>query len=161
MISLILIACSLGLVPNEERAALELRAKITENIAIQLADAAGRGDPIAIKDSIASIVSRNKEVLSIAVRGADGKVLAASENHSDHWREPDEGMWEVRGPRRHFVHSKLMVWVCFDRGVRLVEEFGRDGAVAPRSSCRRADSPLRPGMLRYVNICAENLTLQT
>jgi GH15 family glucan-1,4-alpha-glucosidase len=32
-----------------------------------------------------------------------------------HWAEPDEGIWEVRGPRRHFVHSKVMAWVAFDR----------------------------------------------
>jgi GH15 family glucan-1,4-alpha-glucosidase len=31
------------------------------------------------------------------------------------WREPDEGIWEVRGPRQHFVHSKVMAWVAFDR----------------------------------------------
>jgi GH15 family glucan-1,4-alpha-glucosidase len=43
------------------------------------------------------------------------------------WREPDEGIWEVRGPRRHFTHSKVMAWVAFDRGIRLVEEFDRDG----------------------------------
>ncbi|MGW0559257.1 glycoside hydrolase family 15 protein [Streptomyces sp. NPDC003016] len=38
------------------------------------------------------------------------------------WREPDEGLWEVRGPRRHFVHSKLMAWVAADRAVRALEE---------------------------------------
>jgi GH15 family glucan-1,4-alpha-glucosidase len=43
------------------------------------------------------------------------------------WREPDEGIWEVRGPRRHFVHSKVMVWVAFDRALRAAEEFGLDG----------------------------------
>jgi GH15 family glucan-1,4-alpha-glucosidase len=37
------------------------------------------------------------------------------------WREPDEGLWEVRGPRRHFVHSKVMAWVAADRAVRTVE----------------------------------------
>jgi GH15 family glucan-1,4-alpha-glucosidase len=45
------------------------------------------------------------------------------------WREPDEGIWEVRGPRRHFTHSKMMAWVAFDRGVKAVEQFGRGGAV--------------------------------
>ncbi len=40
------------------------------------------------------------------------------------WMEPDEGIWEVRGPRRHFTHSKVMAWLAFDRGVRMVEEFG-------------------------------------
>jgi GH15 family glucan-1,4-alpha-glucosidase len=47
----------------------------------------------------------------------------------DVWREPDEGIWEVRGPRRHFTHSKVMAWVAFDRGVRIVEEHGRTGPV--------------------------------
>ncbi|GGR48064.1 glucoamylase [Streptomyces roseolus] len=39
-----------------------------------------------------------------------------------HWREPDEGLWEVRGPRRHFTHSKVMAWVAADRAVRTLEE---------------------------------------
>ncbi|MEF2526691.1 MULTISPECIES: glycoside hydrolase family 15 protein [Streptomyces] len=37
------------------------------------------------------------------------------------WRRPDEGLWEVRGPRRHFVHSKVMAWVAADRAVRTLE----------------------------------------
>jgi GH15 family glucan-1,4-alpha-glucosidase len=36
------------------------------------------------------------------------------------WTEPDEGIWEVRGPRRHFVHSKVMAWVAVDRWVRML-----------------------------------------
>jgi GH15 family glucan-1,4-alpha-glucosidase len=43
------------------------------------------------------------------------------------WKQPDDGIWEVRGPRRHFTHSKVMAWVAFDRGVQAVERFGRDG----------------------------------
>jgi len=46
---------------------------------------------------------------------------------TDAWKEPDEGIWEVRGPRRHFVHSKVMAWVAFDRAVKAVERFGREG----------------------------------
>jgi len=38
------------------------------------------------------------------------------------WREPDNGIWEVRGPRRHFTHSKVMAWVAFDRAVMLAED---------------------------------------
>ena len=45
------------------------------------------------------------------------------------WREPDEGIWEVRGPRRHFTHSKMMAWVAADRAVQAVERFGLDGPV--------------------------------
>ncbi|MFF7702770.1 glycoside hydrolase family 15 protein [Streptomyces lydicus] len=44
-----------------------------------------------------------------------------------HWDEPDEGIWEVRGPRRHFVHSKVMTWVAVDRTVKLIESGDVDG----------------------------------
>ncbi len=45
------------------------------------------------------------------------------------WQEPDEGIWEVRGPRRHFTHSKVMAWVALDRGVKVVERWGMEGEV--------------------------------
>jgi GH15 family glucan-1,4-alpha-glucosidase len=47
----------------------------------------------------------------------------------DHWQEPDEGLWEVRGGRRHFTHSRVMAWVAFDRAVKAVERFGLVGPV--------------------------------
>jgi GH15 family glucan-1,4-alpha-glucosidase len=43
------------------------------------------------------------------------------------WREPDRGIWEVRGPDKHFTHSKVMAWVAFDRAVRSAEQFGMKG----------------------------------
>jgi GH15 family glucan-1,4-alpha-glucosidase len=48
----------------------------------------------------------------------------------DHWREGDSGLCEMRGPNRHFTHSKVMVWVAFDRAVSICEEFGMPGPVA-------------------------------
>jgi GH15 family glucan-1,4-alpha-glucosidase len=45
------------------------------------------------------------------------------------WDRPDEGIWEVRGPRRHFTHSKVLAWVAFDRAVQTVESVGLDGPV--------------------------------
>ena len=39
------------------------------------------------------------------------------------WDEPDEGIWEVRGPKRHFTHSKVMAWVAFDRAIKSAERF--------------------------------------
>ncbi|MFD9071783.1 glycoside hydrolase family 15 protein [Streptomyces lasiicapitis] len=44
-----------------------------------------------------------------------------------HWDQPDEGIWEVRGPRRHFVHSKVMAWVAVDRTIKLIESGDADG----------------------------------
>jgi GH15 family glucan-1,4-alpha-glucosidase len=43
------------------------------------------------------------------------------------WDKPDEGIWEVRGPRQHFTHSKLMAWVAIDRVIKSAEEFRLDG----------------------------------
>ena len=48
---------------------------------------------------------------------------------SANWGQPDEGIWEVRGPRRQFTHSKVMAWVAFDRAIKDVERFGLDGPV--------------------------------
>ena len=47
----------------------------------------------------------------------------------DRWREPDEGIWEVRGPRRHFTHSKVMCWVAFDRAVAIAEHMRLEGPI--------------------------------
>jgi GH15 family glucan-1,4-alpha-glucosidase len=45
------------------------------------------------------------------------------------WDRPDEGIWEVRGPRRHFTHSKVLAWVAFDRAVDTVERFDLPGPI--------------------------------
>jgi GH15 family glucan-1,4-alpha-glucosidase len=63
------------------------------------------------------------------------------------WRREDEGIWEVRGPRRHFTHSKVMAWVAFDRAVKAVERLDRDGPVERWKAMRKAikDEVLREG----------------
>lgn len=43
------------------------------------------------------------------------------------WTHPDDGIWEIRGPRQHFTHSKVMAWVAADRAVKAVEQCGLDG----------------------------------
>ena len=70
------------------------------------------------------------------------------------WAEPDHGIWEVRGPKRHFTHSKVMAWVAFDRSIKSAEQFGLEGPIdqlarrsatrsAPRSRARGYDSRRR------------------
>src|SRR4051794_4976535 len=58
------------------------------------------------------------------------------------WREPDRGIWEIRGEPRHFVHSKAMCWAALDRGVRLAEDCGREAPLerwgTERDAVRRA-----------------------
>ena len=54
---------------------------------------------------------------------------ALLESLESRWREPDEGIWEVRGPRRHFTYSKVMAWVAMDCAVEAVERFELAGPV--------------------------------
>jgi GH15 family glucan-1,4-alpha-glucosidase len=61
------------------------------------------------------------------------------------WREADEGIWEVRGPRRHFTHSKVMAWVAFDRAARSVELFEKEG---PKDRWRALAEEIRAEVLR-------------
>ena len=58
-----------------------------------------------------------------------GFSLALMEFLEGAWSQPDDGIWEVRGPRQHFTHSKVMAWVAFDRAVQFIEQAGTDGPV--------------------------------
>ncbi|MGW0999710.1 glycoside hydrolase family 15 protein [Streptomyces sp. NPDC002523] len=60
------------------------------------------------------------------------------EHLSRRWQEPDEGIWEIRGARRHFVHSKVMAWVAVDRTIRLAEAGALDMDLAPLVELRAA-----------------------
>jgi GH15 family glucan-1,4-alpha-glucosidase len=53
------------------------------------------------------------------------------------WKEQDEGIWEVRGPRRHFTHSKIMAWVAVDRAVKAIESFNLQGPLDRWRKLRR------------------------
>ncbi|GAA3672638.1 GH15 family glucan-1,4-alpha-glucosidase [Yimella lutea] len=54
---------------------------------------------------------------------------ALVENLAEHWDQADNGLWEIRGPLRHFTHSRVMVWAAFDRAISAVEDHGADGPV--------------------------------
>jgi GH15 family glucan-1,4-alpha-glucosidase len=67
--------------------------------------------------------------------GYDGEVVAALMTQLEAvWEQPDEGIWEVRGPRRHFTHSKVMAWVAFDRAIQLATLVGYHGERVARWS---------------------------
>ncbi|MBV9439930.1 MAG: glycoside hydrolase family 15 protein [Candidatus Eremiobacteraeota bacterium] len=66
----------------------------------------------------------------------------------EHWENPaDNGMWEVRGGRKHFTHSKVMAWVAFDRVVTMIEEYGHEG---PLTSYRETRDRI------HAEICARS-----
>jgi GH15 family glucan-1,4-alpha-glucosidase len=60
------------------------------------------------------------------------------------WQKPDEGIWEIRGPRQNFTHSKVMAWVAFDRAIKSVEQFGLEG---PVDEWRKVRSRIREQVL--------------
>ncbi|MEO5743461.1 MAG: glycoside hydrolase family 15 protein, partial [Terracoccus sp.] len=72
--------------------------------------------------------------------------LALVDNLAEHWQQPDNGLWEIRGPLRHFTHSRVMVWAAFDRAVRAVEEFGLHG---PVERWRELRGQVRQEVLQY------------
>ena len=90
-----------------------------------------------------AVTQRQTDVLGevmIALEHARGRGIAESDDSwslqrtlvdelAERWQEPDNGLWEIRGPLRHFTHSRAMVWAAFDRAVRAVELHGLDGPV--------------------------------
>jgi GH15 family glucan-1,4-alpha-glucosidase len=71
--------------------------------------------------------------------------VALIEFLESHWQSPDEGIWEVRGPRQHFTHSKVMAWVAFDRVIKDAE---RDGLAAPLEQWKRTRDAI------HAEVCA-------
>lgn len=74
------------------------------------------------------------------------------------WDQPDEGIWEIRGPRQHFTHSRVMAWLAFDRAVKSAEEFQLEGPVDRWKSlratihdqvCREGFDPKRNSFVQF------------
>jgi len=75
-----------------------------------------------------------------------------------HWNKPDSGMWEVRGRRRHFTHSKIMAWVAFDRAIKDAEKEGLD---APLARWRRARNRIHAQVCKKGFDRSENTFIQS
>ena len=84
------------------------------------------------------------------------------------WSEPDDGIWEVRGGRQHFTHSKVMTWVAFDRAIRSIEEFGLEGpvdrwrearAAIHRQVCDHGFDPRQNAFVQYFGASALDASL--
>jgi GH15 family glucan-1,4-alpha-glucosidase len=106
----------------------------------------------------AAVVQRQMDVLGEVMVALDaGRRAGLSEDENawrlqtvlvddlaKNWQQPDNGIWEIRGPRRHFTHSRVMVWAAFDRGVRAAEDFGLE---APLERWRAVRAAVRAEIL--------------
>jgi hypothetical protein len=84
-ISLILMAKFVGLVPDQNAAALSARQKLCEALAVQLSSAAGGNDIRLIRDTLQSVVARSEDMLSAALRDRRGNIIASAGDHRTHW----------------------------------------------------------------------------
>ncbi len=101
----------------------------------EITELAGYGGSRPVRVGNAACRQVQLDVFGPLVQLIDGLVARGAPLSSEHWRlvaklvetvarrwrEPDHGIWEVRGPRRHFVHSKVMCWVAVDRGIRIAQ----------------------------------------
>jgi diguanylate cyclase (GGDEF)-like protein/PAS domain S-box-containing protein len=86
MISILLLGEMIGIIPNSDRTVIEGRKTLAESLAVQYSVAAQKHDIDSIKTSMRILVERNAEVLSAALRSADGRLLAVSGNHNANWK---------------------------------------------------------------------------
>jgi GH15 family glucan-1,4-alpha-glucosidase len=82
-----------------------------------------------IYGEIAGVLHHAREAKLLRNEPRIGLERALLEHLEKIWREPDQGIWEVRGAKRQFTHSKVMAWVAFDRAVKSCERFGLKGPV--------------------------------
>ncbi len=77
---------------------------------------------------------------------------------AEKWKEPDEGIWEVRGPRCHFTHSKVMAWVAVDRIIKSAELFKLDGPIDKWRALRKEihDDVCTQGFDKKLNSFVQN-----
>ena len=95
------------------------------------------------------------------IRYSEKAVLVALINHlCGVWRQPDQGIWEMRGRPRHFVHSKVMAWVALDRAIRMIERTDEDERAVPWRG-RRAQTIKRWKIERdaiHAEVCAKGFS---
>jgi GH15 family glucan-1,4-alpha-glucosidase len=96
---------------------------------VRIGNAAFEQFQLDVFGEVVAALSRTPEAED-EIRVSVSSLLAALANHlCDVWREPDEGIWEVRGGARHFTHSKVMAWVALDRAIKHHEHHGRRGEI--------------------------------
>jgi GH15 family glucan-1,4-alpha-glucosidase len=97
---------------------------------VRVGNAAAKQFQLDVFGEVAGVAYATSVVTASADASNWPRVRALLEYLETAWEKPDDGIWEVRGPRRHFVQSKVMAWLAFDCAVRLVERFELDAPLA-------------------------------
>jgi GH15 family glucan-1,4-alpha-glucosidase len=112
---------------------------------VRVGNAASTQFQLDVYGEVADVLHTTRKVGLVPDENAWRVEQAMVEFVESAWKEPDEGIWEVRGPRRPFTHSRVMAWVAVDRAVKAVERFGLDG---PVERWRRLRSMIHEGVCR-------------
>ncbi|MEA2201526.1 MAG: hypothetical protein QOI89_2122 [Solirubrobacteraceae bacterium] len=97
---------------------------------VRIGNAAAKQFQLDVFGEVAGVAYVTSMVTGAADRRGWPRIRALLEYLETAWSEPDDGIWEMRGPRRHFVQSKVMAWLAFDCAVRLAERFDLDAPLA-------------------------------
>jgi GH15 family glucan-1,4-alpha-glucosidase len=93
---------------------------------VRVGNAASEQFQLDVYGEVAAVMFIGAERLGRIERRYWPRWRAIIEHVETIWRKPDDGIWEARGPQRHYTYSKVMAWVVFDRAVRLAERFELD-----------------------------------
>jgi GH15 family glucan-1,4-alpha-glucosidase len=93
---------------------------------VRVGNAASEQFQLDVYGEVAGVMFVGAEVVGRIERQLWPRWRAIVEHVETIWREPDDGIWEARGPQRHYTYSKVMAWVVFDRAVRLAEQYDLD-----------------------------------
>ena len=96
---------------------------------VRIGNAASEQFQLDVYGEVAGVMFVGAELLGTIEPRLWPRWRAIIEHVETIWREPDDGIWEARGPQRHYTYSKVMAWVVFDRGVRLAERFELEAPV--------------------------------
>jgi GH15 family glucan-1,4-alpha-glucosidase len=96
---------------------------------VRVGNAASEQFQLDVYGEVAGVMFIGAEVLGRIERRLWPRWRAIIEHVETIWRQPDDGIWEARGPQRHYTYSKVMAWVVFDRAVKLVERFELEAPV--------------------------------
>jgi GH15 family glucan-1,4-alpha-glucosidase len=96
---------------------------------VRIGNAASEQFQLDVYGEVAGVMFIGTEVLGRIEPRLWPRWRAIVEHVGTIWRQPDDGIWEARGPQRHYTYSKVMAWVVFDRAVRLAERFELEAPV--------------------------------